>query len=258
MTQHDSDAEQDDTGQNGGTDRVATADRERRRRLGVIALLLAVAAAVLWASSRMTWASLTAADGLAPPRGYTVHGSDWSPWLTPLAIVVVAAIAAAVAVRGWLLRVVAVLVAVIGVVSIVPAISMLTGGANTAYAAKAIDLPGRYTVVSIDHKPFAAVVVIVGGVIAVIAGVLLLRATRTATGMSSRYSSPAARRAELEERVFAERERATTTDAQRPADDDSARDHEPTERMLWDAQDTGADPTSGTPRSRPEGEQDHT
>ena len=69
--------------------------------------------------------------------------------------------------------------------------------------------------------------------------------------MSSRYKTPAARRAELEETVFADREaRAKGATPGSPASGtpgaaSGAADGADgvTERMLWDALDTGADPT---------------
>ncbi len=89
--------------------------------------------------------------------------------------------------------------------------------------------------------------VIVGAVLAVSAATVLLRVARGATSMSSRYRSPAARRAELEETVFAERdarERETPADSATSSSDAPGDESEQvTERMLWDALDTGADPT---------------
>lgn len=233
------------------TDPAADAALIRRRNVRTAAILLVLAAAALWGASRLPWATLTAQDGLSPARDFTVHGSDWSPWLTPVAIVLVAAVAATVALKGWALRLTALVVAVIGIVSVLPVISLLTGDDPGAYAARSIDLAGRYQVASVDTRPWVAIVVVLGAVLAVSAATVLLRVARGATSMSSRYRSPAARRAELEETVFAERaaaERQTpsaaaTTSGDAPADPSE----QVTERMLWDALDTGADPTDPSP-----------
>ncbi|GAA1462421.1 TIGR02234 family membrane protein [Williamsia maris] len=227
----------------------------RRRSLTIASVLLAVAAAALWGSSRLSWASLVAADGIGVPRDFTVHGSDWSSYLTPLAIVLVAAIAAAVSLRGWGLRILAVIVALIGVASVAPAISLLTGDSGGTYAAKAIDLPGRYQVTSIQTHGWAAVLVFVAGLFAVAAAVVILRAARGAVGLSSKYKSPAARRADLEEQIFADRSTATGDAAANPAPDRGGVASDATEgdggglneRMLWDALDSGADPTAASP-----------
>jgi len=242
------------------TDAAADAALIRRRNVRMAAILLVLSAAALWGASRLPWATLTAQDGLSPERDFTVHGSDWSPWLTPVAIVLVAAVAATVALKGWALRLTALVVAVIGVVSVLPVISLLTGNDPGAYAARSIDLAGRYQVASVDTRPWVAIVVVVGAVLAVSSATVLLRVARGGASMSSRYRSPAARRAELEETVFAERaaqERSagSATPATAASDDGS---EQVTERMLWDAQDTGADPTdpSATSPTAPDGRPD--
>ncbi|MGV9710126.1 TIGR02234 family membrane protein [Gordonia sp. NPDC003424] len=220
-----------------------------RRRKVLAAVLLAVAALAFWSASRLVWCTVLAADGLAPPRDFTVHGSDWSPWLTPLALVLLAAILAAFSLRGWGLRIVAVLVAVGGVLAAVPAISLLTSGANSDYAARAADLPGRFQVLLITTNPWAALVVLVGSVCAVTAAVLLMRVAGGA-GMSSKYTTPAARRDELERQIFAEHEQrkraeaAGGTDAAEAEKAGNGNTGTPAnERMMWDALDTGIDPT---------------
>ncbi|GAA2069747.1 TIGR02234 family membrane protein [Williamsia deligens] len=241
--------------ENGGdtTSTVTEPDAAAIRRRGVrtAAILLVLSAAALWGASRLPWASLTAQDGLSPERHFTVHGSDWSPWLTPVAIVLVAAVAAAVALRGWALRITAAVVTVIGVVSILPVISLLTGNDPGAYAARSIDLAGRYQVASVDTHPWVAAVVVLGAVLALAGATMLLRVARGGTAMSSRYKTPAARRAELEETVFAEREARrddTAPELSAPSSPTAAAGTADgadgvTERMLWDALDTGADPT---------------
>ena len=245
----------------------------RRRSLTIASVFLALAAASLWGSSRLSWASLIAADGIGVPRKLTVHGSDWSSYLTPLAIVLLAAIAAAVSLRGWGLRILAVIVALIGVAGVAPAISLLTGDSGGTYAARAIDLPDRYQVTSIQTHVWAAVLVFVAGLFAVGAAVVIMRAARGAVGLSSKYKSPAARRADREKQIFADRS-ATTDPASGPASDRDAAgpdvSHATTddggaddggvvnERLLWDALDSGADPTAAAsdetdPGRRPDG-----
>ncbi|AZG43771.1 TIGR02234 family membrane protein [Gordonia insulae] len=239
---------------------VATRAFLRRRQI-YAAVLLALAALAFWSSSRLVWCRVLAADGLAPARDFDVRGADWSPWLTPLALVLLAAILAAFSVRGWGLRLIAILVAAAGVLAAIPAISLITGGADSDYASDAADIPGRFQVLLITTNSWAAVVVLVGAVCAVLAGVLLLRVARGATGMSSKYKTPGARRAELEQQIFADHERKTAgaagvAGAGEPggdrndgpsADSGSARPGNEgppaNERMMWDALDTGIDPT---------------
>lgn len=208
-----------------------------RRRLGAAALALVAAAGALWVASRMVWATLTVTDDLSPVRSMDVHGSDWSPWLTPLALVLLAAIAAGAALRGWLLRVVAVLVAVSGALAAFPAVSLLVGGEADTYAANAVELPLRFRLLLVSVNYWAGVVVLLGAVLAVVGGVLLLRVA-TGAAMSSKYESPAARRAELEKKTF--REYRDRKQQETAGDESSAPE---SERLLWDALDTGVDPT---------------
>lgn len=235
-----------------------TARRMTRRRQIIASVLLAAAALALWASSRMTWATVLAADGLGPERTFDVLGAQWSPWLTPLALVLLAAILAALSVRGWGLRLIAILIAVAGVVVAFPAISLLTEGADSDYAARAADIPDRYQVLLITVNSWASVVVLVGGICAVGAGVMLLRAAGGGTRFSSKYTTPGARREELERQIFAEhdeRERTSRSTAADPMSDSAGSTGDPStgdgaaapaianERMMWDALDTGIDPT---------------
>ncbi len=78
----------------------------------VAQLLLVLAAAALWGASRLTWVEVTSFDGLGQPRTATLSGGSWSTALVPLAVLLLAAAIAALAVRGWPLRLLAVLVAV--------------------------------------------------------------------------------------------------------------------------------------------------
>ncbi|MCL2535097.1 MAG: TIGR02234 family membrane protein [Nocardiaceae bacterium] len=198
-----------------------------RRAVGIAALLLAVAAVCLWGSSRMTWVTVTSADGLGEDRITNLDGGTWAAATTPLALVLVAAIAAAFAVRGWMVRVLGVLVAVVAVVAAIPAIGLLTGGASNERAG---DIAGfdrvgtQVTAADVSTPP--ALLVLLGSVFALAAAVVLIRKPTAAGGLSSKYDSPAARR-----------EAAT----KRGADDGEA--GAPTQRMLWDALDAGEDPT---------------
>lgn len=256
-----------ESGAAAGPDVEAIRRKSVRRRQVVAALLMAAAAAAFWGASRLTWATVSAEDGLSPQRAFEVNGGDWSPWLTPLALVYLAGIAAALSVRGWALRVVAILVAVGGLLAAFPAISLISGGTDSAYAAEAGGIPDRYIVLFVDTNPLAAVVVLAGTVCAVGAAVMLLRVAKGAT-RSSKYTTPAARREEIETEIFADYERrkaaeqnedsaaaepdATRSGSAKPGTSGRADEPGPAadptppganERMMWDALDTGIDPT---------------
>ncbi len=187
------------------------------------AALLAVAALCLWAASRMTWVRVTSFDGLGENRTTDLIGGTWAAATTPLALVLLAAIAASFAVRGWALRIVAVLVAAVAVAAVVPAISLLAGGETAERGGRLADLPDRAEVTASDVFPGPALLVVVGAVAALTAAIALLRKASAAGGLSSRYSAPAARRAEV----------AAHRDDGEP----------PSQRVLWDALDAGDDPT---------------
>ncbi|AYA26769.1 trp region conserved hypothetical membrane protein [Rhodococcus rhodochrous J3] len=202
----------------------AGATTGRRRRPTVIAaLLLGIGAALLWASSRMTWVTAVSADGLGIDRVDDLEGGRWAAALTPLALVLLAAVAAVFAVRGFALRLVSLVVAVVAVAAAIPAVRLLTGDADPETAAGVAALPDRATVTALETYPLPAVLAIVGAVAALAAAVTLWRTPREAAGLSSKYDAPAARREA----------------AARRAEND-----EPlSERGLWDALDAGEDPT---------------
>lgn len=228
------------------TDPVASEPAAARRRPAVVAaLLLGIAALALWASSRMTWVTAYSSDGLGEDRTLTLDGGTWAASLTPLALVLVAAVAVAFAMRGWALRIVAAAVAAVGIVAAVPAVGLLSGGADPEDAARIADLPVRATVTATDIAYGPAVLTLAGAVAALAAAVVLWRTPRSQAGLSSKYDSPAARR---------------DAAARRGEGDERV-----TERALWDALDAGEDPTldadpapdaSGNPPGDTEGDDD--
>lgn len=219
-------------------DRKAAPNRRRPQALAAIFLL--TAAGLLWGASRMRWAQVYTEDGLGEPRIFDVLGSDWSPWLMAVALLFLAALAVQFALHGIALRVVATLVALGGILVAVPAISMITSGANNLYAAEVIDLPARAEVIAVSTFSGAGVLTLLAAVCAVIGAVVMARSASRAGKMSSKYTSPAARRAELERQVFADRDRKHT------------------EREFWDALDHGVDPTDSAsgPGEEPAGRPD--
>jgi len=223
-----------------------TPSPNRVAQKAIASVLLALGALVLWIASRFTWARVEAEDGLSPMRRFEVRGSDWSPWLTPAALALLAAVALVWSLRGAALRIVAVVLGLGAVVIAIPAISLLSTPVNSDYAARAIDLAPRYRVLLTTVNPWAPVIVLVGAAFVVVGAVFALRAARGA-GMSSKYRSPAARREELERKVFADyerRQRAQARDGQPEEPNRSASDRQPEgERILWDSLDTGVDPT---------------
>lgn len=206
-----------------------------RRSLAGPLLALAVGAACLWASSRMTWVDVTSSDGLGEEKTTNLVGSTWFGALTPLALTLVAAIAAVFAVRGWLRRALGVVIALIGAAAAVPPVALLAGtGPTNDRAASLAELPGRAEVTQLQTYSFPAILALVGAALAFVAGLLLTRKPPTEPTMGAKYDAPAARRADATRRV-AEADAAETGQASGQL----------SERTLWDALDAGEDPTAG-------------
>lgn len=195
-------------------------------------VLLAVGAAALWGASRLTWVTVTSADGLTEPRTDALNGGVWFGALTPLALVLLAAVAAVLATRGWVRRLVGVLVALVAAVSAVPALALLTGsGATEQRAADLAELPGRARVTELVTANGPAALTLAGALAAFGAGLLLARMPAGTRQLSGKYDSPATRKA------------AATRAVQEPTGGPLP------ERVLWDALDAGADPTAAEPRA---------
>ncbi|MEV0033614.1 TIGR02234 family membrane protein [Nocardia sp. NPDC050793] len=224
-----------ETGEPPAAEAAAPARRAERRRYPIGAIvLLALAAALMWGSSRLTWVTVSSSDGLTEPRTDELNGGVWFGALTPLALVLLAAIAALLATRGWLRRMVGVLVALVAAVTAVPAFALLTGqGATNERAAALAELPGRATVTEVTTAPSPAVLTMAAALAAFAAGVLLARMPSESGRLSGKYESPVVRREAAAEEVT--KQRAADTSGQL------------SERVLWDALDAGTDPTDDTP-----------
>ncbi|WP_083874215.1 TIGR02234 family membrane protein [Nocardia paucivorans] len=193
--------------------------------------LLAVAAATLWGSSRLTWVTVTSADGLTEPRTDDIDGGVWFGALTPLALTMLAAVAAVLGTRGWVRRLVGVIVALASAVTAVPPLALLNGSGATAERAAALaELPGRAVVQEVTTSTAPALLATVGAVAAFLAGVLLARMSGHTARLSGRYDNPVFRRAEATDLVAKRNSGAPTAE---PV----------SERVLWDALDAGTDPT---------------
>jgi len=205
--------------------------RPGRRTVRIAQALLVVAAAGLSAASRLTWVDLRTFDGLSPPKLVTLSGAEWSSALAPLALVLLATAVAALAVHGWPLRMLALLVAVaslaIGYLAIslwvVPDVAVR--GADLAHVA-VLTLVG-----SQRHYP-GPMITLAAAMCTLIGAVLLMRAAASAHGTATKYLTPAARRSR------ARRNEKTMS-----------------ERMIWDALDEGEDPTDQP--QEPDGEARH-
>jgi uncharacterized membrane protein (TIGR02234 family) len=189
-----------------------SAERAPGRLLGLLALLLVVAAAVLWGASRLTWVSQVV-ESVTGPRTSTADGAGAEPILVPWALLCLAAVGGLVATAGWGRRVVGTLVAVAGLWAVLRGATGLV--APTAYALPVGVRPGDRPLPAeaVASGPLLAVL---GGLLMLAAGLLTVRWAAVLPRMGARYDAPGERRPP-------------------PADPD---------RALWEALDEGADPTA--------------
>ena len=191
------------------------------RLLGLVVVLLVVAAAVLWGSSRATWVSQVI-DGLPAPRTNTAEGARAEPILVPWALLCLAAVGGLLATSGWGRRVVGTLVAVAGLWAVLRGVVGLVAPAATALP---VGLRPGDRPLPAEAVPAGPIVGVVGGLLMLAAGLLAARWAAVLPRMGARYDAPGGPAAP---RVP-------------PADPD---------RALWEALDDGRDPTARTdPRS---------
>ena len=212
-----------------GTD--SPTPRSGRSTTVLTTLLLGLAAVALWGSSRMAWVQVTSSDGKTLARTTDLDGGTWAAAMTPLALTLLAAVAASFAVRGWAVRVVGLLVGLVGVAVAIPAVQLLVSGADADRAADLAELSSHLEEVSAESSVLPPLLALVGAVAALAAGVLLMRKPKARAGLSSKYDNPAARR-EAAAKLGQGNKEST--------------DEPVTQRMLWDALDAGEDPTLDT------------
>jgi uncharacterized membrane protein (TIGR02234 family) len=189
------------------------------RLIRIAQLLLVVAAGALWAASRLPWVVLRSFDTLGPPKTSTVAGSSWSTGLLPLAMLLLAAALAALAVRGWPLRALALLIGLASLAIGYLAVSLWVTPDVAVRAADIAHVP-VLSLVGSDRHYGGAATTFAAAVGALAAAVLLIRSARADGDRTTKYAAPGARR-------------STARDA----------DGTVSERNMWDALDEGRDPT---------------
>jgi uncharacterized membrane protein (TIGR02234 family) len=213
-----------------------TEGRRARFAIRLAQLLLVVAAGALWAASRLPWVVIRSFDGLGQPKQVTVSGASWSTALLPLALLSLAAAIAAVAVRGWPLRVLALLMAAASLAAGYLAISMWVVTDITARGADIAGVP-MVSLLGGDRHYAGAAVALAAALCTLVAAALLMRSAASGDA-NAKYVAPAARRS------------MARPDLGGPAGTETP---EMSERMIWDALDEGRDPTCGPPRPDAEG-----
>lgn len=222
------------------------ADRGRRGSrwlIRIAQLMLVVAAGALWAASRLPWVVIHSFDGLGPPKKVALSGGSWSTGLLPLALLMLAAAVAAIAVRGWLLRALAGLLALASLAVGYLGISLW---ALPDVAVRGADLAhiSVMSLVGSERHYAGAGVTVAAAACTLVAAVLLMRSasdTGSARTSALKYAAPATRRS------TALRKTADGAMLERPETPEMS------ERMIWDALDEGRDPTDRPPGSDTEG-----
>lgn len=219
--------------------------RRARLTIGVAQLLLVFAAGLLWTASRLPWVVIRSFDGLGPPKQVILAGAEWSTALLPLALLMLATAVAALAVRGWALRAVAGLLAVISLAIGYLGVSLW---ALPDVAVRATELAhiSLVTLVGSERRYAGAGFAVGAAVCTLVAAVLLMRSAMSARAGAKRrrgkkYVAPATRRS------IARREGADGAMLEQPGAPEMS------ERMIWDALDEGHDPTDRPRGSDTEG-----
>jgi uncharacterized membrane protein (TIGR02234 family) len=189
------------------------------RFVRIAQLLLIVAAGALWAASRLPWVVLRSFDTLGPPKTSTVTGLSWSTGLLPLAMLLLAAALAALAVRGWPLRALALLIGMASLAIGYLAVSLWVIPDVAVRAADIAHVP-VLSLVGSDRHYVGAATTFLAGMGALAAAVLLMQSVRADGDRTAKYAAPGVRRSIARD--------ADGTDS---------------ERIMWDALDEGRDPT---------------
>jgi uncharacterized membrane protein (TIGR02234 family) len=224
---------------------VADSPPERPRRLtgrlriGIAQVLLVLAAGLLWTAARLPWVDVRSFDGLGPPKSVTLSGGSWSTALLPLAVLMLATALAALAVRGWPMRLLA---GLLGAASFAVGYLGISLWAIPDVSARGADLAHIpvVTLVGSERHYWGATAAVASAVCTLLAAVLLMRSASISGAdrpTTTKYVAPAARRSMA---------RGDDEDAAAPVGDMS-------ERMIWDALDEGRDPTERPRESDSEG-----
>jgi uncharacterized membrane protein (TIGR02234 family) len=163
-----------------------------RRELTAAVLAAAVAGALALFAAGQRWAQVTAdRRPPLPPVSGAVSGSTAAPLVPAMGFLMLASAVALVAVRGRARVGIGLVLAAAGVVLAWSGIAALAGGLDAAAAGLPV-LRDDLTGARVDLSPPWPVVVLVAGLLAVGAGVLVVLRGRGWPGMGRRYERPGA------------------------------------------------------------------
>jgi uncharacterized membrane protein (TIGR02234 family) len=165
----------------------------------------------------MVWVDVQSSDGLGQPKTTVLTGGSWWTALVPLAAILLVAAVAPIAVRGWRLGLLAVIVAGISAVMAYMAISLWVLRDVAGWAVHLAEVPAADLLGTQRHYG-GAILTLVAAIGALVGAVLLMRSVAKPRPEVDRY------------------ERRRSPQSLQDGGDTS-------ERVIWDALDEGSDPT---------------
>ncbi|MEB3367072.1 Trp biosynthesis-associated membrane protein [Saccharopolyspora mangrovi] len=193
-----------------------TSESEPRSKglLWSVLLLVLAGAGALWGASGLTWLSQRFRTPMGTEATSGATGAVLRPELGPMALAALAAIAAVLATGGLLRRLVGVLIALAGALLAWRAFQQFSGG-WFVHATGDVP-PGSTPIGELSTSPFGPLLMGVGALLLLIAGLLVVVRAGRMPAMGARYSAPGAAK------------------EQKSQDPD---------RRLWNELDAGRDPT---------------
>ncbi|MDO5668884.1 MAG: TIGR02234 family membrane protein [Corynebacterium sp.] len=195
------------------------------------ALLLALAALILWAGSRMPWINAVTFDDKSGDATHAVIGGLWSTEQTAVALLLLAGAVAGLALRRTGRRIIGIVSALAGIGASWAPLGLLAGEPDPRRVHQLLST-GDETVISswaeiagLDVHTAGPAVAMLGAALALFAGVLLAMRPGTDSAKMNRYEKKRSREAKIAEDLEAE--------------PDSG-------RVMWDALDADIDPTDTT------------
>lgn len=194
----------------------------------ISALLLAVAALILWAASRMPWITAETFDDKSGDATHAVIGGLWSTEQTAVALLLLAGAVAGLALRRTGRRIVGVISALAGIGASWASLGLLAGEPDPQRVHQLLSTGDETVIASwaeiagLEVHTAGPALAMVGAAVALFGGVLLAMRPGTDSAKLNRYETRQAREAKIAEDLEAE--------------PDSG-------RVMWDALDADIDPT---------------
>lgn len=176
--------------------------------MATAALVLAVAAALLWAASAVTWVDQRYRTPFSGDVTFSATGAMVRPELVPVALVALAAIAAVLATGRWLRRVLGVVLCLAGAFLVWRGVGQPVAGAYRGVPSGSAPIAGP------SVNPVGPVFMVIAALALAGAGFLVARYAHRMPEMGAKYAAPG--------------ENRTVKDPH---------------KRLWDALDEGEDPT---------------